>query len=249
MTRPFYMKLNWAHYHRDTYGVLTTAAHHGAYLLLLGALFDAGGRLKATDALLAGKACCTPEQWAALKPVVLPFFKVSRGWLTHKRVSADLADIADGRGKRSEAGVLGGRASGESRRRAKALREAGASGNEAKPTESQSESQTPKAKALGSRRCPADWAPTPAALTLAYMVGLDGDDYDRELAKFRDHEFPKPRKDWSATFRNWLRQAAEWKARDVQRPDRADAKLAQRHANYAAAERGADLAAGRTWEP
>lgn len=67
---------------------------------------------------------------------------------------------------------------------------------------------SPSAK-KASKRCPDGWLPNESD----YAAGepLSFDQMQRELEKFRDYEFPKARSDWSATFRNWLRNAAERK--------------------------------------
>jgi uncharacterized protein YdaU (DUF1376 family) len=101
MSAPPYMKLYVADYLGDTHhlGVI----EHGAYLLLLMAMWRAGGSLPAADANLAKLARCTPDQWTAIRGDVLPFFKQSRAKLTHKRLSEELAKYENTSGKRSEA--------------------------------------------------------------------------------------------------------------------------------------------------
>lgn len=106
MSPPPYMRLYWGDYFRDT-PHLTKAAQHGAYLLLLGALWNNGGKLPADDATLASKALVTKAEWALLKPLILPFFKVVRGKLTQKRVAAELAKYESIIGKRKSAGKVG----------------------------------------------------------------------------------------------------------------------------------------------
>src|SRR5262249_48601089 len=64
--------------------------------------FNNGGSCPNDDARLARIACCTPEQWAALKPVLQPFFY--DGW-RHKRVEDELAR----HNHRVANGKLGGR--------------------------------------------------------------------------------------------------------------------------------------------
>ena len=39
-------------------------------------------------------------------------------------------------------------------------------------------------------------------------------DIEREIAKFRDHEFRTPRSDWPRTWRNWIRGAKKENGRD-----------------------------------
>lgn len=105
MSAPPYMKLYVADYLGDTHHL--SALEHGGYLLLLMAMWRAGGSLPAADANLAKLARCTADQWAEIKAVVLPFFRVSRGRLTHKRLGEELAKYENTSGKRSEAGKRG----------------------------------------------------------------------------------------------------------------------------------------------
>lgn len=53
----------------------------------------------------------------------------------------------------------------------------------------------------GARRCPTD-AEIDLPWALAELPDLDA---EAEAAKFRDYEFAKPRTDWPATWRNWIR--------------------------------------------
>lgn len=115
MASPPYMKLFWGDYHRGTRH-LRTAAEHGAYLLLIGALWDAGGRMKADDQTLADHALLTADEWAALKPKLLPLFKLSRGWISHKRVTEELDAFRDKSGKAKLAGKSGGEARARNRK-------------------------------------------------------------------------------------------------------------------------------------
>lgn len=69
------------------------------------------------------------------------------------------------------------------------------------------------ASARGTR-LPADWSPPPDSLEFALTEGLPEEDFHREAAKFRDYfagaSGSKGTKlDWSATWRNWLRRAAD----------------------------------------
>lgn len=64
------------------------------------------------------------------------------------------------------------------------------------------------AKAKASKRCPEGWLPSAADVDVGEAKGLSHGDIVEELAKFKDHTFGTARSDWSATFRNWLREAA-----------------------------------------
>jgi len=57
------------------------------------------------------------------------------------------------------------------------------------------------------RRVPETWTPNDAHRALATELGVD---IDHELPKFRDHEFRDPKSDADATFRTWLRTAAQY---------------------------------------
>jgi uncharacterized protein YdaU (DUF1376 family) len=110
MAAPPYQKLFWGSYHKHTAHLLH-AREHGAYLLLIGALWNNDGRLPADDNTLASYAKLTPKEWQAIKPKLMPLFRVVRGKLTQPRVSEDLAKYRDTSCKRKEAGKAGGIAS------------------------------------------------------------------------------------------------------------------------------------------
>lgn len=101
MSAPPYMKLYVGDYLGDTHHL--GALEHGAYLLLLMAMWRAGGTLPAIDANLARLARCTLDEWTSVRPAVMAFFKVSRGKLTHKRLAEEMAKYETVSRKRSEA--------------------------------------------------------------------------------------------------------------------------------------------------
>lgn len=100
------MKFYWGDYLKDTTHLV--ALEHAAYLLLIGAMWQAKGKLPTDDVILARHARMTPKEWASVKGVVLPLFKVSRGHLTHKRIAAELSKYSDVVQKRKVAGKKGG---------------------------------------------------------------------------------------------------------------------------------------------
>ncbi|BBF92668.1 hypothetical protein [Blastochloris tepida] len=70
-----------------------------------------------------------------------------------------------------------------------------------------------KAPKRGSR-LPADWTPTPEDRNAAVSIGLRPADVASEAARFRDYWSAKAGKDavkldWSATWRNWCRNAVQ----------------------------------------
>lgn len=109
MSAPPYQKLFWGSYHKHT-SHLRHASEHGAYMLLIAALWNNEGRLAADDSALAAYAKLSDEEWLTIKPKLLMpnMLKIVRGKLTQARVTEDLADYRDTSGKRSRAGKIGG---------------------------------------------------------------------------------------------------------------------------------------------
>jgi len=89
MSAPPYMKLYIADYLADTTHLRTV--EHGAYLLLLMALWRAGGKLPKDPAKLARIAQMSSEEWAEVAPAVMDFFTVRGGSLTQKRATSEIA--------------------------------------------------------------------------------------------------------------------------------------------------------------
>lgn len=106
MSGPYYMKLNWGDWHKDTRHL--TRAQHGAYFLLVGEAFRLKGYLPDDDAKLAAWALCTPEEWGAEKPIIMAFFQLKRGRWTHKRVLEEVTKCQTISCKRKRAGKAGG---------------------------------------------------------------------------------------------------------------------------------------------
>jgi uncharacterized protein YdaU (DUF1376 family) len=76
-----------------------------------------------------------------------------------------------------------------------------------------SPSESPKESSSRGRKLPPDWRPTDNDWTVACR-SLGGQKAEVELAKFRDYWPAKPgggsrKLDWDATWRNWVRRAAE----------------------------------------
>lgn len=88
MSAPPYMQLYIADYLADTTHL--TTVEHGAYLLLLMALWRAGGKLPRDAEKLARIARLTPDEWAAVEGPVLEFFTMRGGSITQKRATREL---------------------------------------------------------------------------------------------------------------------------------------------------------------
>lgn len=101
----------------------------------------------------------------------------------------------------------------------------------------------PKAKA--SKRCPADWSPSPADLAVADGEGFTPGEIERELASIRDCEFRNARSDWSAAFRNWIRREAKSRKPRNDPSSRYDAKQSNYDASLAGAGYASEVLAFR----
>ncbi len=65
------MPMHWDAYLGDTMHLSTI--EHGAYLLLLGAMWRAGGSLPADDRVLARTTGLTLDRWRRMKPTIMAF--------------------------------------------------------------------------------------------------------------------------------------------------------------------------------
>jgi uncharacterized protein YdaU (DUF1376 family) len=78
---PFYV----GDYIRDTQHL--TTEQHGAYLLLIFAMFSAGGSLPNDEAKLSRIARMTKAKWLSNRDDILPFFQIDGDALTHSKIT------------------------------------------------------------------------------------------------------------------------------------------------------------------
>jgi uncharacterized protein YdaU (DUF1376 family) len=108
MARAHFMQFYWGDYFADT-GHLTTE-QHGAYMLLLGRMWMAGGTLPTAPDKLARLTGCTPSRWARIAPDVLAFFVISGDQMTHERLMLELEKAVKKSNQLALSGALGGKA-------------------------------------------------------------------------------------------------------------------------------------------
>jgi len=99
------MQLYVADYLGDTQHL--TAEQHGAYLLILMAMWRAGGALPSDPARLARIARLSPARWKKIGAEVLAFFETRDGLLTQKRLRREIEKASDISRKRASAGARG----------------------------------------------------------------------------------------------------------------------------------------------
>lgn len=106
-------KLPWMAWDIPAYLADTTsfnAEQHGAYLMLLAAMWMDKGSLPNDDEDLATAARCTPEQWARMRTKILAKFDIEDGMLTQKRLEKEWARANEVSAARQIAGKKGGEA-------------------------------------------------------------------------------------------------------------------------------------------
>jgi uncharacterized protein YdaU (DUF1376 family) len=112
--RPF-MQLYVSDYLGDTRHL--SCEQHGAYLLLLMTMWNAGGSLPDDDARLARIACLSLKKWRAISAEMLGFFERADGQISHKRLTRELIKASAKSEARAAAGARGGMATSLKTRR------------------------------------------------------------------------------------------------------------------------------------
>lgn len=105
--RPF-MQLYVSDFIGDTLHLSTEQI--GAYMLLLMAMWNAGGRLPNDDAKLARVARLSVKKWKGISADMMPFFTVDGGTIAHNRLTKELQKSESKSQSRASAGAAGGRA-------------------------------------------------------------------------------------------------------------------------------------------
>lgn len=213
--RPF-MQLYVSDFIGDTLHLSTEQI--GAYMLMLMAMWNAGGKLPSDDAKLSRVTRMSVKKWKAISADLMPFFAHSDGSITHNRLTKELRKSESKSQSRAAAGAEGGRA--------KALKDNNARMANAtyKPqhlpdtitrediSSLRSESAQPQKKKAS--RLPENWSLPRAWGQWAVSEGYSEAVIRVEAEKFRDYWISKSGKDaakldWFATWRNWIRGCAK----------------------------------------
>lgn len=86
-----------------------TCEEHGAYLLLLGSMWRAGGRLPCDHDRLARIAKLTRKRWDATWATLARFFELDSGHIAQRRLSAELKKARHRKQQATINGLMGGR--------------------------------------------------------------------------------------------------------------------------------------------
>ena len=212
--RPF-MQLYVSDYLGDTQAL--SCEQHGAYLLLLMSMWNAGGSLPNDERKLARIVRLSLKKWRAIADDVLAFFDIETETISHNRMTKELQKVQSKSDSRASAGAKGGKAKALKDKEARL-----ANATDLPPELPQHlpdtrdhrkkdpPSEGPKKAAKGTRLLDI-WKPPPDACP---ELGLSTELIAAETLKFRDYWKAQPgqrgvKLDWDATWRNWLRRAAE----------------------------------------
>ncbi len=208
-----------------------TRDEHGAYCLLL---MEAWRRprcsLPDNDDLLARLTCSTAEEWAALKPVVMAFWRLDANaceW-TQKRLSAERKFVDLKRAKNRSSAV--GRWQKTKKDDANAYANAMPPHPHPHPQESKKESPSEmrkkadaspmaqpiaKPSALRGSRLPEGWRPSAEDLAYAQQRGLSREATEAMVLDFEQYWRAKAGKeavkvDWHLTWQRWVRNSEQY---------------------------------------
>ncbi len=216
-------------YLADTSHLTTT--EHGAYLLLLMAMWRSPTQsLPADDRLLARYSRLTTGQWRRVKPQIMPFFRLADGAITQGRLTAEHEFVrrrSRQQSDRAKARWLKTNDPPDAAASPEPCRDDAPTPTPIKketPVGVSKESPPPAVEPPGggsemrettredpARRLPESWQLPVSWATWAMDVeGLDEFSVRREAERFKDYWLGVAgakgrKKDWKATWRNWIR--------------------------------------------
>lgn len=209
------MPMFWDAYLADTTHL--TTEEHGAYLLLLGAMWRRNGWVPDDDRDVARILGLTRAKWVRTKQRLSSLLTFTDGQITQKNLLKIWQITQEKIAKNRENGAKGGRpSSNKNNDMAKAngfnSRNPNETIPEPEPEPYRKEEPTGSSKKRGTR-IPEDWVPDEV---FARSEGLTAAECAREADKFRDYWRGLPgqrgvKQDWGATWKNWVRKAADGK--------------------------------------
>lgn len=131
-----------------------TRSEHGAYLLLLMAMWRGGGRLPADDDRLARLAQCSDAEWAGMRSTILSFFRCRGGVLRQKRLTAEYAKYTKAITQRKNAGKA---SAAKKRSKNSAVASTGVGADDKRPLANPSPNPTQSQSQLSSGSSPRGW--------------------------------------------------------------------------------------------
>jgi uncharacterized protein YdaU (DUF1376 family) len=211
------MPMFWDAYLADTTHLSTE--EHGAYLLLLAAMWRRNGWVPDDDRDNGRILGLSPARWRRVKERLRPLLIFKDGQITQKNLLKIWETTQEKIAKNRENGAKGGRAKGKENNGIAEANGSVSDSPKASIPEPEPEPYTEEAKAssVGARkrgtRLPADWEIPEEWLEWACDLGGGSSMWVSEAAKFRDYWTAKAGRDatkldWFATWRNWCRNAS-----------------------------------------
>jgi uncharacterized protein YdaU (DUF1376 family) len=194
---------------------------HGVYSRLLDVYYTRESGFEEREAVrLIGAR--SPVERAAVVAILKEFFWMDEGdtFWSHKRCDAEIAAYHD---KQRKASASANARWSQSERNANASPNAVRTHTEGNaPNNQEPEPITtiaPKVHRGRGSRLPDDWEPLDDGRAFALSVGIFGEQFNIEAARFADYWRAQPgqkgvKTDWPATWRNWCRKAIEHMRKD-----------------------------------
>jgi uncharacterized protein YdaU (DUF1376 family) len=187
---------------------------HGVYSRLLDVYYTREAALPDSEACrLVGAR--TKEERGAVETVLNEFFKLVGGVWTHSRCDREIEAYHD---KQRKASASANARWSHTERNANASPNAMRTHTEGNAPNNQNQEPittiAPKVHRGRGSRLPDDWEPMGDGREFALSLGIGGDAFHTEAARFCDYWRAQPgqkgvKTDWPATWRNWCRKAAE----------------------------------------
>lgn len=212
------MPMYWDAYLADTTHL--TTEEHGAYLLLLAAMWRRNGVLPDNDRDNARILGLTPSKWRKIKARLsetVSGFKADGNTVTQEKLQKTWKNTQEKINKNRENGAKGGRPkSSKNKDIAKANGSVSLNPNksipEPEPEPDIKETPNGVSKKQRGTRLPDDWFLPRAWGEWAQAEGFSAGTIRSEADKFKDYWIAQPgqrgvKRDWLATWRNWMRNS------------------------------------------
>lgn len=206
--RPF-MQLYVSDFIGDTLSLSTEQI--GAYMLLLMAMWNAGGRLPADDAKLARIVRLSVKKWRAIAADLMTFFDGDDDAIWHNRLTRELHKSESKSQSRASAGAIGGRAKSLKNKDVGLANASDLPKHLPDTIKNPSSLRSDGGARKRASRLPEDWQLPDEWQQDAIDAGLSVARIAVEAAKMRDWSRSAPtgaKLDWRAAWRNWCRKSA-----------------------------------------
>jgi len=193
------------------------AAEIGAYMLLLMAQWNRGGRSLPADHKKLQRVARCGRNWVSVWGSIERYFESDDDGIYSKRLRFEAQNVASKREVNARNGALGGTA--------KALKskdqplangtnslERNATIPEPEPDKIKRDTSVSPKKPRQKASLPEGWVPSEANISHAFSKGFSQRDIDHEADRFRDHHLARGSifKDWDAAWRTWVANAIKF---------------------------------------